>query len=183
MAEWLGRALQKLLQQFESARDLLQKLSPQVLRAFLCFLCRMKKLMRYFNQVGAIAACTIIISCFLTWISIPDLGIRVTGFLSEGTHFGKPGLMNAFMSGIALILFLVPRVWAKRMNLFFTGFNLAWAIRNFILLTTCHGGDCPVKETGIYIFLGASILQLVMAVFPHLPIPDETRQVQSDNKL
>ncbi|ULQ53751.1 hypothetical protein [Flavihumibacter fluvii] len=131
--------------------------------------------MKYFNQIGAVAALTVILSCFLTWISLPELGIRVSGFVSEGTGFGKPGLMNAIMSGIAFILFLVPAVWAKRANLFFTGFNMAWAIRNYIVMTMCHGGDCPVKETGLYIFLGATILQIIMSVFPYLPLEEKNK--------
>lgn len=133
--------------------------------------------MKYFNQLGALAALVVILSCFLTWISIPELGIRVSGFSSEGTRFGKPGLMNAIMSAIAFILFLVPAIWAKRANLFFTGFNMAWAIRNFILLTMCHGGDCPVKETGLYLFLGATVLQLIMAVFPYFPLEEKEKAV------
>jgi hypothetical protein len=131
-------------------------------------------IMKYANQIGALAAVAVIASCFLPWIIIPDLQIKVSGFASEGTRFGKPGLMNAIMSGIAFFLFLIPAVWAKRANLFFTGFNLAWAIRNYILLTICHGGDCAVKTPGLYLYLGATIVQLLMAVFPNLPL-DENR--------
>jgi hypothetical protein len=136
----------------------------------MCCLNHRFTLMKYANQIGAIAAIAVIASCFLPWIIIPDLQIQVSGFASEGTRFGKPGLINAIMSGIAFFLFLIPAVWAKRANLFFTGFNLAWAIRNYILLTICHGGDCPVKTTGLYLYLGATLLQLLMAVSPNLPL-------------
>lgn len=133
----------------------------------------MKQIARYFNQVGAIAALGVILSCWLTWITIPDLGIKVSGFVSEGTRFGKPGLMNVFMSAVAFIFFLVPRIWAKRANLFFAGFNLAWGVRNYILITICHGGDCPEKQSGIYIYLGFCVLELIMAVFPHMPLEEK----------
>ncbi|WP_082038092.1 hypothetical protein [Flavihumibacter solisilvae] len=126
--------------------------------------------MKYSNQSGAIAAIVTIISCFLTWISIPDLGITVSGFESAGTSFGKPGLMNTAMSCIAFCMFLIPRIWAKRVNLFFTGFNMAWAVRNYILVTACHGGDCPVKHTGIYLLMIFSFLQLLMAVIPDVKL-------------
>ena len=36
VAEWLGRALQKLLRRFESVRDLIKALTLRV-KAFLCF--------------------------------------------------------------------------------------------------------------------------------------------------
>ena len=126
--------------------------------------------MKYSNQIGALAALLTIVSCFLTWITLPDLGITVTGFRSEGTNFGKPGLMNTIMSMIAFVMFLFPRVWAKRGNLFFTGFNLAWAVRNYILVTSCHGGECPLKSTGIYLLLITSGIQLLMAVFPDVKV-------------
>ncbi|MBZ5856448.1 hypothetical protein [Flavihumibacter profundi] len=129
--------------------------------------------MKYFNHIGVIASVAVILSCFMIWVTIPDLGIKVGGFFSEGTRFGKPGLMNAIMSAIAMVMFLVPKIWAKRANLFFAGFNIAWAIRNYILITACHGGDCPVKELGIYVFLAASALQMVMAAFPHLPLEEK----------
>ncbi len=122
--------------------------------------------MKYSNQVGAAASLLVILSCFLTWVIIPGLNIYVTGFSTEGTGFGKPGIMNVFMSAIALVLFLVPKLWAKKTNLFFAGFNLAWAFRNYILVSTCHGGDCPSRQWGLYLLLGASLIQMVMAALP-----------------
>ncbi len=130
--------------------------------------------MKHANKIGALVAVLVILSCFLTWITLPELGIRVTGFASEGTSFGKPGLVNCFMSGCAFILFLVPRIWAKRLILFFTGFNTAWAIRNFILLATCHGGECPQKQWGLYLLLGTSGLLLVISALNDLPLKEKS---------
>jgi len=109
----------------------------------------------------------------MIWISIPDKQIAVSGFASAGTRFGKPGLMNAMMSSIAVLLFIIPRIWSKRINLFFAAFNLAWAIRNYILLSTCQGGDCPEKHFGLYLLIGASLLLMAMALFPDLPIQQQ----------
>lgn len=129
--------------------------------------------MKHASRWGALAAIAVIASCFMLWITVPDKQIAVGGFASGGTRFGKPGLVNAFMSGIALLLFLIPRVWAKRINLFFSAFNMAWAIRNYILLSTCRGGDCPHKEAGLYLLVAASVLLLAMALFPDLPLNTE----------
>lgn len=129
--------------------------------------------MKYSNQIGAVAAVAVIVSCFMTWISIPDLGIVVTGFRTEKTGFGMPGLINTFMSSISFVLFLLPKVWAKRSNLFFTGFNLAWAFRNMILVSTCHGGDCPVKQAGLYLLMAGSAIQMIMAVFPQVKLEEK----------
>ncbi|ULQ57393.1 hypothetical protein KJS94_04155 [Flavihumibacter rivuli] len=129
--------------------------------------------MKYANYIGALTAALVIMSCFSTWVTIPEAGLTVSGFQSAGTNFGKPGLMNTVMSSVALELFLVPKVWAKRTNLFFAGFNMAWAVRNFILITACRAGDCPVKANGIYILLFGSILMQLMAVFPDLKLKQE----------
>lgn len=139
--------------------------------------------MKYSNQIGSLSALAVIVACFLVWITIPGLDLKITGFASEGTRFGKPGLVNCFMSGIALILFCIPRIWAKRANLFFAGFNLAWAIRNYILLTSCQGGECPKKQAGIYLLMGASIVLISMAVFPDFPLDEEKRSLPNEENI
>ncbi|MFT4022520.1 MAG: hypothetical protein QM664_01900 [Flavihumibacter sp.] len=134
--------------------------------------------MKYSSLIGVIAALAVIGSCTMWWIVIPDKNIHVSGFVSGGTRFGKPGLINAFMSGVALLLFVIPRVWAKRANLFFAAFNLAWAIRNYILLSSCHGGDCPEKQAGLYLLVAASalLLAMAMALFPDLPVSQDKKE-------
>lgn len=86
-----------------------------------------------------------------------------------------PGIMNVFMSVISLVLFIIPRIWAKRANLFFAGFNLAWAFRNMILVSTCHGGECPEKHAGLYLLMVASSIQMLMAVFPDIKLEEKNK--------
>lgn len=126
--------------------------------------------MKHSSKIGALASILVIVSCFLVWVTIPGTPIQVTGFSTEGTGFGKPGIVNSFMSVISLVLFLIPKIWAKRTNLFFAGFNLAWAFRNMILVSTCHGGDCPEKQAGLYLLMAASLIQMLMAVFPDIQL-------------
>ncbi|GAO43676.1 hypothetical protein [Flavihumibacter petaseus] len=137
--------------------------------------------MKYSNVIGVLAAVIIIASCFFPWITVPEVNIIVKGFDAGNTKFGKPGLVNSFMSVCAILLFLIPRIWAKRFNLFFTGFNLAWAIRNFILLATCRSGDCPIKQPALYVMLGASLLMIGMAMFTDLPLKDEPRSISGNS--
>lgn len=101
---------------------------------------------------------------------------------ANGKHnFGKPGLMNIFCSVGAGILFLLPQVWAKRTNIFFCGFNIAWAIRNFIILSRCYNGECPEKKAGLYILLAAAVVMLLMSFFPDSPIKEEENKAQTVN--
>jgi hypothetical protein len=53
---------------------------------------------------------------------------------------------------------------------FLGAFNLAWAIRNFILLSQCELGECPEKNIGIYIALLASIVLFIMTLMPRVSI-------------
>lgn len=129
--------------------------------------------MKYSNQIGAIAAVLVIVACFITWVTIPDTSISISGFATEGTRYGKPGLMNVIMSTIAFFLFLIPRIWAKRSNLFFCGFNMAWAFRNFIMVSTCHAGDCPNRHFGLWLYMFAAALQLIMALLPNQALKDQ----------
>jgi hypothetical protein len=68
---------------------------------------------------------------------------------------------------------LIPKVWAKRTNLLVILFNLAWAFRNFLIIGHCEGGDCPVKQTGLYLILICSIIMAVSALFPDMKLKEE----------
>jgi hypothetical protein len=83
--------------------------------------------------------------------------------------------MNIITGSIAGILFLTPFIWAKRTNLFFCAFNLAWAIRNYILITMCREGDCPEKQTGIYLMMISSALMLLISFIPEIKINKEEK--------
>lgn len=104
------------------------------------------------------------------WIYIESKGITVTGLHAAGTHFGKPALLSLVLGTAALILFLLPYTGAKRANLFFCALNLAWAIRNFTILSACRQGDCPQKEAGLYLMLIAAVIMMVASLFPDVKL-------------
>ncbi len=122
--------------------------------------------MKFSKWVGALFAVLVIGSCFLPWVYIETIHKNITGFDATGTNFGKPGLMNCIVSIAALVLFLIPKISARRANIFVCAFNLAWTIRNFIIIPACLAGDCPEKKVGIYCILLASILMLLTSLFP-----------------
>lgn len=127
--------------------------------------------MKYANRIGAVAAIVMIASAFMPWLFIESKQITVTGLSSEGTGFGKPAYMNIFFSACALVLFLLPRIWAKRFNFFFCGANLAWAVRNYLIMTVCFAGECPVRKYGMFVALLASAVMLVMSLLPDMKLP------------
>ena len=122
---------------------------------------------------GIASAGLLIISCFFTWVVIVSKNITVTGVDAGGTNFGKPGYFNLLMTTLFLAFTLIPKIWAKRINLFVTALNLAWAVRNYLIITGCSAGECPEKHTAIFLLLLASVLMLVSSLFPDLKLPEQ----------
>jgi hypothetical protein len=132
--------------------------------------------MKYSQHIGFIASVILIIFCFQPWVILPTTQAAITGVNTIGTRFGKPALVNLFFSFIAAVFFLIPKIWSKRANLFMTAINLAWAIRNYVLVSTCSGGECPEKKAGLYILVIAASIMLLMSLLPKIEIPDSPKK-------
>jgi hypothetical protein len=128
--------------------------------------------MKYSQLFGVIIVITLAAICYVPWSYIPDKNILITGMSAPGTMFGKPGLMHLILGVPLIILFIIPKIWAKRINVFIAAINLAWSIRNYILLTTCFMGECPHRKAGLVISIGLCALILVMTFFPKIKIQD-----------
>jgi hypothetical protein len=129
--------------------------------------------MKYSQWIGIAAALLLAFACLMPWAYFPDLGKEFTGFFSEQNRYGRPGKFLTFFSAIMILLFVIPRVWAKRTNMIVAGITLAFVIRAYILYTGCYGGICPEKRAGIFLLLLASILTVVAALLPDLPVKQE----------
>ena len=129
--------------------------------------------MKYSSYIGGFATLVLIAICFVPWVYIQSINTIITGISAEHTNFGRPGLLHLFFAFIALVLFLVNKIWAKSVNIFICSLNVAWAIRNFLSITHCEFGDCPEKKLGIYALLAFSLLMLVMSTLPKIDIPKE----------
>lgn len=123
---------------------------------------------RYMKWTGAAAAVMLAICCFLPWVIIPSKDIVVSGVESEGTNFGKPGLFHFFFVACYLFLHFRRKLWAKRLNLVVPAINMAWATRNYFMVTMCRGGECPEKQAAVWLLLASSLLMLIAALFPDM---------------
>ena len=128
--------------------------------------------MKYSQWIGVAAALVLIVSCFLSWTYHPDLQKVFTGFYSEGNAYGKPGKVFIFLALIAIVFYLIARLWAKRWNMFVCAITLAYAIKSFILYSGCYKGICPQKKEGLWIMLFSSIAMMLMAVLPDQKITE-----------
>jgi hypothetical protein len=121
--------------------------------------------MRWMKWTGTVAAIALIIACCLSWVTIPSKNIVVSGIDATGTNFGKPGYFHFVAVFFFLLFTFIPRIWAKRTNLLVTAINMAWALRNYFIITMCRGGDCPEKHSAMYWVILASLLMLVSSLF------------------
>jgi len=122
--------------------------------------------MKYSNWIGIIACLLLIISGYLPWGIVPVNGhTQVTGFGSASfDDFGKPVLFNLYLLPLNGLLFLIPRIWAKKINPFVAAIGLAWALKNLLLFITCRGGFCPTPLYGIFIYFSAAAIILLMTL-------------------
>jgi hypothetical protein len=124
------------------------------------------------HRIGLAACILLIIACFLPWTYYVDPHITTeaqrtfTGFFTFENQYGKPGKL---LSTIAIIVFgfmLLPRLWAKRANLFITALGVGYAIKTYILYTSCYNAYCPEKKAGIFLMMVCVIVLLVASAFP-----------------
>ena len=132
-------------------------------------------LMRYMKWIGLAAVILLIVSCFLPWVIIDSQKIIVSGVDSTGTNFGKPGYTHFVLGFFFIIFHFIPKLWAKRVNLLIVALNIAWAIRNYFIISMCRVGECPEKQIGLWLVLLASVLILVAALFPDIQLKEEKK--------
>lgn len=116
----------------------------------------------------------LIVVCFMPWTYHADVGKNFTGFFSEKNAYGKPGEFLISFAVIYLVLILTQKVWAKRVNLFLSAIMFAYAVKTYILYTSCYNAYCPEKKIGIYLVLLCNTIILITAVLPSMKMDKNT---------
>ena len=122
------------------------------------------------QKAGIIACIILLLSCFMPWAFYADIHETFTGFYSFQNQYGKPGKFLSVLAMIAFALMMLPKIWAKRANLFVCALAVGYAIKTYILFTSCYNAYCPEKKAGIFIMLLSTIIMLVSSAFPDLKI-------------
>ena len=132
--------------------------------------------MQSIRWLSVLTAAVIITACFFTWVSVESKDFFVGGFVSsENSRFGQPGILHVAFCSIVIFFLLLNKVWSIRTAFFVAAFNLAWAVRNFVVISACSGGLCPEKHTGLYSILIGSILLLILT--PFIKVADNNKIV------
>lgn len=127
---------------------------------------------KYLHWIGIAACITLVISCFLPWVYYDDLKQSFTGFYSYHNQYGRPGKFLTLLAVAALVFILLPKVWAKRSNLFISALAVAYAAKSFILFSSCYNNYCPQKLFSLYLMVGCTVVMLVASVFPNLKLTE-----------
>ncbi|MBL0356898.1 MAG: hypothetical protein IPP72_08385 [Chitinophagaceae bacterium] len=125
------------------------------------------------QQIGFVACIALVVACFMPWAYYADIKETFTGFYSFQNNYGKPGKFLTLVAIIAFVLMYLPKVWAKRTNLFVCALGVGYAIKSYILFTSCYNAYCPEKEAGVYLMLIATIIMLLSSIFPDLKMKDK----------
>ena len=130
--------------------------------------------MKYAVYTGIAAALLLIVFCFIPWAYYPDLHENFTGFYSKQNNYGKPGKTFIFLSLISIVLFLVPKIWAKRVNQVVCVLIFAYAMKNYFIYAACYLGICPEIRMGL---IGMLIFSLVILISSLLSKADVKPQI------
>jgi len=134
---------------------------------------------KYLHWVGMAACLVLIAGCFLPWGYYADPQIvreadrLFTGFYSYKQYYGKPGIIFSFFALLIVVFMLLPKIWAKRANLFMSAFMLAYGIRTFIVFSACYYNYCPQKMIGLYLMLSCTVVIMLASVFPNVSLSDK----------
>ena len=130
--------------------------------------------MKHSQTIGIVATLALIISCFLPWIEVTSINKTFSGIhgvVNADLSFGRQLIPHSFFAIFLIIFFSIPKIWAKRTNIFFGLINFGWAIKNYIIFSLCRQGECPKIKLGLYlVVLFSSVIQ-VMVLTPKLEIP------------
>lgn len=132
--------------------------------------------MKYSQSIGLVLVLAFGVAAYLPWIYIPSIHVYVKGMDAGNTLFGKPALFNILCCALSLLFFAIPRLWAKRANLFVATMNLAWALKNLVILSVCRQGECPERQPGLYLMFIFAAGILLMAFLPKLDMKKGTSE-------
>lgn len=114
--------------------------------------------MKYASHFGIAAALLLILFCFFPWAYYPDLQENFTGFYTKQNNYGKPGKAFIFLSIVSILLFLLPKLWAKRVNQFVCVLILAYALKTYVIYAGSYAGIRPEVKPGLIGILVCSVV-------------------------
>lgn len=126
--------------------------------------------MKYSKWIGLSACLILIAACFAPWTYHSDINKTFTGLFSEDNAYGKPGKFLIFFAITSGVFILLTKVWAKRIHLFLAALFTGYAIKSYILYTSCYNAYCPEKKYGICLMIISCLIILIVSIFPDMKL-------------
>ena len=121
---------------------------------------------KYSKWIGLAGFGLLMLACFLPWTYHADIDKTFTGFFSEKNMYGKPGKFLLILAGISVASSFANLVWMKRVGLFLSAINVAYAVKTFLVFGSCYLGYCPEKKTGLWLMIISSFIVFIASLFP-----------------
>ncbi len=106
----------------------------------------------------------------MPWTHYNSINETFNGFnvkrFSTGNYYGKAGRIITIFTILIFVLMLVPKLWAKRVNLFLSALLFAYCIRTYIIFTNSLFEGEVEKKAGIFLIILFSFFVLLTSVFP-----------------
>ena len=131
-----------------------------------------KFLMKWIKWISILAAIVLIVSCFFPWIIIKSKNITVTGMDVAGLAYGHYGYFLIPLAIIFILLQLINKIWAKRLNVAISAIIVTIAFA-CLWIFRCEYGECPEKQTALYIMFACSMVVLLGSLLPDIKLKPE----------
>jgi hypothetical protein len=121
---------------------------------------------RYSRWITLTAFGLLLLTCFMPWAYYPDIQKSFTGFFTEKNIYGKPAKLLLIFGSISVLAQFLPVLFLKRANMLVSALGMAYAVKSYIVFSSCYRGICPETQPGLYLMLFSVILLLLTSVFP-----------------
>jgi len=129
--------------------------------------------MKYSQLLGIAFVVLLLASCFTNWVIVPKYHIALSGIsgrINNELTLAKPINFYAILGAVSALLFTLPKVWAKRTNIFITAILFTYTIFIYMQFTFCRQGECPQKLWPIFLQMPLGFLIMLMSLLPNTPV-------------
>jgi hypothetical protein len=113
----------------------------------------------------------------MPWTFHADLHQYFNGFYSYKNTYGKPGKFFITFSIICMVMVFIPKLWAKYIQLFFSGIIMAYAFKTYHLFASSYNAYSPEKQFGLYaLVVLATISFLVALLLPEVNLKNKSEK-------
>ncbi len=126
--------------------------------------------------ISILMAAIVIAACFFPWVIVESRHLTIGGFYSDVEDLGKPGIIHSLLCSLFILFLLIFKTWSVRIAFILSTINIAWAARNFILVTACGRGECPAKQPALYFLIAGSVLMMITVLLIKMDTTENTVQ-------